>query len=142
MLVILDTDVLTLLQRQSQPAYARLQQRLVRLSDADMATTVVSFQEQARGWLASLNQAPTETRLLAAYASFRNLLDAFCRLNVLPYDAMAHTQFNELRRQRIRIGTMDQRIAAIALSQGATVVTRNARDFGRVPGLKVEDWTC
>ena len=38
-------------------------------------------------------------------------------------------------------GTMDLRLAAIALSQNLTVLTRNLRDFGRVPGLKVEDRT-
>ena len=46
-----------------------------------------------------------------------------------------------MRRQRIRIGTMDLRIAATALANGMTVLTRNIVDFGRVPNLTVEDWT-
>jgi len=35
---------------------------------------------------------------------------------------------------------MDTLIAAQAQRLGATVVTRNVREFGRVPGLKVENW--
>jgi len=43
--------------------------------------------------------------------------------------------------QRIRIGTMDLRIASIALVEGATVLTANASDFEKVPGLTIDDWT-
>jgi tRNA(fMet)-specific endonuclease VapC len=49
--------------------------------------------------------------------------------------------FDQLKSAKIRIGTMDLRIAAIALSRNLTVLTRNLSDFGKVPGLRIEDWT-
>ena len=45
------------------------------------------------------------------------------------------------RRQQVRIGTKDLRIAALALSKNATLVTRNTRDFAKVPGLHMVDWS-
>lgn len=59
----------------------------------------------------------------------------------MPFDAAALTEFDRLKAMKLRVGTMDLRIAATALSRGLTVVTRNERDFAQVPGLKVEDWT-
>ena len=50
-------------------------------------------------------------------------------------------QFQTLWVQRIRIGTMDLKIAATALAYDATLLTRNAKDFSKVPGLLMEDWS-
>jgi hypothetical protein len=68
-------------------------------------------------------------------------LEFLCNFTALKFDVHAEAYFQTLREQKIRIGTQDLKIAAIALSQGAVVVTRNERDFGKIPGLKVEDWT-
>jgi tRNA(fMet)-specific endonuclease VapC len=60
---------------------------------------------------------------------------------LLPFDQAASDHCDRLIAQRIRVGTMDLRIASIALVHGFTLLTRNLRDFQRVPNLNAEDWT-
>jgi tRNA(fMet)-specific endonuclease VapC len=69
------------------------------------------------------------------------LFDDFHTRPVFDYDMGAAEEFQRLRKQRVRIGTMDLRIAAIALSQDALLISRNLTDLRKVPGLRVEDWT-
>jgi hypothetical protein len=75
------------------------------------------------------------------YSKLKGILGDFARSQVLSYASAAGDVFEALKKQRIRIGTMDLRIAAIALASGMTVLTRNRADFGRVPNLAVEGWT-
>jgi tRNA(fMet)-specific endonuclease VapC len=58
----------------------------------------------------------------------------------LPLTEAAGNRFETLRKQRIRIGTQDLKIASIALEAGALLLSANLRDFERVPGLRVENW--
>jgi tRNA(fMet)-specific endonuclease VapC len=69
------------------------------------------------------------------------VLQDFTEALVVPFDAVAAAVFEELVAQRVRVGTMDLRIAAIALSRRMVIVTRNTSDFRKVPGLQIEDWT-
>jgi hypothetical protein len=71
MAVILDSDMLSILQRRSEPACGHLEQRLGQLSDTDVFTTIVSFQEQMRGWLAAVHKSRTDKRLLLAYSELQ-----------------------------------------------------------------------
>ena len=59
----------------------------------------------------------------------------------VPFDSGRESQFQQLRAARLRVGTLDLKIAAIALTNGLTVLTRNRSDFGRVPGLTLADWS-
>jgi tRNA(fMet)-specific endonuclease VapC len=62
----------------------------------------------------------------------------------LPFDSAAADAFADIRfyleSQGTPIGPYDMQIAAIARSTGCTLVTHNTSEFGRVPGLLVEDW--
>lgn len=63
------------------------------------------------------------------------------RWRILPYTESAIARVAGLKALRLNVRLMDLRIAAVALENQAVVVTRNRRDFGRVPGLGVEDWS-
>jgi tRNA(fMet)-specific endonuclease VapC len=88
-----------------------------------------------------ISRARTPADVIRGYTLLLEILQGFRAAPVLPFDAAAAAVFDGLRAQRVRIATIDLRIAAIALSRGLTLLTRNARDFGRVPGLLTEDWT-
>ncbi len=138
---ILDTDTTSILQSKNQPALERLQIRLSQHPTTEICTTIVSFHEQITGWTAFLNKVRPSESAASAYAELGEVLKYYCQVQVLAFNDLAQNRFRELRKQRVRIGTLDLRIAAIALTVGYTVVSRNLRDFRKVPGLVVEDWT-
>jgi tRNA(fMet)-specific endonuclease VapC len=91
--------------------------------------------------LAWIHRAKKPVELLKGYHFLRELLRYYNSIDVAPFEESALLEFQRLRALRIRIGTKDLRIAATASVLGATVLTRNLRDFRQVPGLLVEDWT-
>lgn len=134
-LFILDTDHVSLHQRKDPLVTARIESR----PSEELAVTVVTVGEQMRGRLAQLGQRKVD--LIAAYELLRTTAEYFCGLRILPFDAIAQQLYHDLRSQKLHAGKLDLRIAAIALSQSAIVVTRNKRDFEQVPSVKVEDWS-
>jgi tRNA(fMet)-specific endonuclease VapC len=75
-----------------------------------------------------------------------NVVEAFtARLEVLPFDAAAAAQAGQIRAELARAGTpigaYDLMIAGHARAQGLVLVTNNGREFGRVAGLRIENWT-
>ncbi|GJD22503.1 hypothetical protein RIVM261_074590 [Rivularia sp. IAM M-261] len=137
---ILDTDHLTLL-LQGNPTVVN---KLAAKAQGEVVITVVTAEEQIWGRLSVIRQASQASnaeKLVRAYLKFRLALDDLMRFTILDFTQEAYLEYQELRRQKIRVGTQYLRIAAIALSIDATVVTRNQRDFNQVPGLRLEDWT-
>ena len=78
---------------------------------------------------------------VVAYGRLLQHLDNYRRIPVLAFDETAAVVFQRLRRARLRVGTMDLKIAAIVLSRDALLLSKNLMGFGQVPGLQVEDWT-
>jgi len=135
---ILDTDHVSLFQH-NHPA---IHQRINAIGSQAIAVTIVTFEEQIYGRLNRIRRANSEDQLLLSYRNLKATLDYFKSIDVINFDQQAYGYFSELVRQRIRVGTQDLRIAAIALSQGGIIVTRNRKDFEKVPGLQIEDWTA
>ena len=140
-MIILDTDCLSLLQRESILAGSKLHESLDRFAADDIFTTIISFEEQMRGWLAFVAKSRGAEQDVFAYGRLHAALNDFRNANVLDFDERASMVFRELQSQRIRIGTMDLKIAAIAIANEAILVSRNLQDFDQVPRLTVQDWT-
>jgi tRNA(fMet)-specific endonuclease VapC len=60
---------------------------------------------------------------------------------ILSFTEPAIARFKQMKGLRLNVGGSDLCIAAITLENKATLVTRNRRDFQRVPGLILEDWS-
>ena len=138
---LLDTDHIGILQRKTQPEYGRLCQRMGLHPPTAFSYSIVSFQEQVLGANLYISKAKTVAGVLYGYMLLGMVLDTFAQVQVLPFDQGAADAFDLLQGKKVRIGTQDLRIAAIGLSRNFTVLTRNLRDFTKVPGLAVEDWT-
>jgi tRNA(fMet)-specific endonuclease VapC len=138
---LLDTDHISIIQRQTQPGFGRLAQRMSSYALTAFYFSVISFHEQALGANRYIHQARTTADVVQGYQTLQQVLSDFTTAQVLPFDAAAAAAFDGLRTQKVRIATMDLRIASVALANRLTVLTRNLRDFRRVPGLNVEDWT-
>jgi tRNA(fMet)-specific endonuclease VapC len=141
LIYLLDTDHISILQQRTGAEYLALSARIAQHAPADLALSVISIHEQVLGCHTYLSRARTPADLVRGYAMLGRLLTDYMMAAVLPFDAAAATVFDSLRTQRLRVATMDLRIASIALAQGLTLVTRNVGDFGQVPGLRIEDWT-
>lgn len=139
-MVVLDTDHMSLLQRGGAEGQ-RIRRRLRTVPPDDVAITVISYEEQTRGWFARLARASTPERQIFDYGEVKNLLRDYCSIAVLDYNAEAAAEFRRLRDAKIRVGTMDLKIAAVVVANNAVLLTRNFTDFARVPGLSIEDWS-
>lgn len=135
---ILDTDHVTLFQHSN----SEIAKRAEAIGGSNIFVTTVTLEEQLRGRLAGISRAATKPQQLSiAYENFRRTQLYFCSVNLLNFDDAAYNCYQSLLQQKIRIGTQDLRIAAIALANQAILVTRNQQDFIKVPDLSLEDWT-
>lgn len=127
---LLDTDAFIHMMKLREPLTGRVRTQ----GPAGLAVSTITLAELWYG--AARSQRPERSRADqdSALAPFR----------VLDFDTAAANRYAHARAHLATIGQpigdRDMMIAAIALAQGATVVTSNVSEFSRVPGLTVEDW--
>jgi tRNA(fMet)-specific endonuclease VapC len=137
--LILDTDHLAEYQKGTSVEARRLKLRLDQAGES-FGTTIITVEEVMRGWLAAIRRTTDPVRQINAYTKLRQLFRFFATWQVLDWTETATAKFVELKSAKIRGGTMDLKIASIALANDAVLLTRNLHDFENVPGLKAVDW--
>ncbi len=129
---LLDTDISIYLLKGAIPAAA---ERLRGLDSSQVATTAITAAEIRYGAVHSARPKANLERVALFLAP----------LAVLPFDDAAAAQFASLKHDLLStgrpIGAMDMLIAAIAIAGGHVLVTNNEREFRRVAGLEIENWT-
>lgn len=122
-MLILDTDHLSIMDQDNMEAF-NLGRRLAAVPAGEVAVAIITYEEQMRGWLAYVARANTTARQIEAYGKLRQHVERFRDIPMLDYNAAAAAEFERLRETRVRVGTMDLKIAAIALANNATLLTR------------------
>ena len=135
---VLDTNHFRELLNRSQIGI-RLSDRINSASD-DFVLPIVTAEETLRGWLAEIASTRVVAEQSAGYAQLARLIFALAEYSMLPWDEDAARRFKQFRAAGIRIGTMDLKIACIAMEHDAVLLTRNRTDFEKVPGLTFENW--
>jgi tRNA(fMet)-specific endonuclease VapC len=131
-LFLLDTNICIYVLNKKAPAATA---RLLNTPLDQLGTTSSTAAELRYGAARSARSVENLARVEAFLTPF----------DVLPFDDAAARIFAPLKAELAArgemIGPMDVLIAAIALARGATVVTNNTREFRRVRGLAIEDWS-
>jgi tRNA(fMet)-specific endonuclease VapC len=138
-MILLDTDHLSVLTDRRAAGNAALERRL-ELAGEPLAIPIVAVAEQCQGWLAKLHRTRDIHQQITPYQRLAELFDFLAEWDIIPLNEAAANLFADLRRQKIRIGSQDLKIAAIAMAEDALLLSANLRDFQRVPGLRVENW--
>jgi len=134
---LLDTDHVSLLLANDQ----RVMWNLLCHSADDCAISVITVEEELVGWLTDLNRARDQVKRERISRKMAHTIMGLAGWTILPFTLAAMNRYDGLLRMKLNVGSNDLRIAAIAICRGAIVVTRNRRDFSRVPGLAIVDWT-
>ncbi len=100
-----------------------------------VGVTSVNVEEVVGGWLGFLRQARTPPDEAHASQLLNDSILFLAGFDLYAVTDAAVARYHTLRKMKLNVGRNDLRLAALARELGATVVTDNAQDFRRVPGL-------
>ncbi len=135
MAILIDTSILIAYARGRLDVPARVMDR-----EAEEAfLSVISASELLHGVQRAVDPAIRARRLAFVEA----VLARFPALEIDPEAARTHAAlWSDLAQRGEMIGVHDSWIAATCIARDLTLVTANIREFSRVPGLRVEDWSA
>ncbi|HEV3235844.1 MAG TPA: type II toxin-antitoxin system VapC family toxin [Gemmataceae bacterium] len=139
-MILLDTDHFSVLRYARDPKYDTLTSKMRRSIDSRFAITVITLEEQLRGWLAEINRLRDIAKQVTVYERLAGLVELMSEWEIVRLDPPSAILFRELKNRRIRLGSKDLKIASIALANNALLLTANRADFQRVPGLQIANW--
>lgn len=140
-MVVLDTNMMSLLEWRDTSKANAILDRLDNFPAQEIATTIITFEEQARGWLAYIRQHQTNmVKQIRGYRMLNRQLDNYRWIQVLDFDEFAALEFQSLKKRYRRFQTMDLKIAAIVKTKKAILITENLQHFAPVTDLPVENW--
>jgi tRNA(fMet)-specific endonuclease VapC len=136
-LFVLDTDILSLYQR----GHSVLSSKLNSYPASELAITVITVEEELAAWYSLLRKVHDPDDLVMAYTRLAEAVPVLARWQIPRMNSASVVRYEKLKSMNLNVRKMDLRIAAITLEHGGVLVTRNTRDFQRIPSLQVEDWS-
>jgi tRNA(fMet)-specific endonuclease VapC len=136
---ILDTDHVSLFLEGNENVRLKIRQ-----ISPNYAITIVTVQEIFNGWIVKINNTKKPDDLVKLYHKLYLTVEYFKKVKILDFNESACNCYNQLlikykylQKDRLK---KDIPIAAIALSVGGIMVTRNYKDFSLIPELTLENW--
>jgi tRNA(fMet)-specific endonuclease VapC len=134
---VLDADILTLFQENHPAVVGQVLQR----PRTEVAVAILSVEEQLSCWYTRLRRAKDEDDLALVYERMTAAVESLTPFQILSFSKSAILRFQQLYALKLGVAKMDLRIAAVVLEANGTLVTRNKRDFQRIPALRFVDWS-
>lgn len=129
---LLDTNIISFWMKGKCPG---ISDKLKEVPAQEIGIPAIVYGELLYGLYQSTNKNKLDALIESFAAAFR----------IVPYEEKAARKYGEIRArlksQGTLIGSNDMLIAAVALAENAVLVTNNTKEFSRIEGLKIEDWS-